>query len=230
MRSNADPIVPFQELGFVVLPSFLLASERGELRRACDLVLARSRLKYRETAHSTERIELLAEGTSSEHPQDVLSPIARFAGSERVCALLLALARVTRRDAPRLKGVHYYHEQTKRDWEGDWHRDSQFRQPDPALERQRIDTTLAIHVRVALEDDDCLEIVPGSHARWDTPEELRVRKGAERASALMPNATRVRLRAGDGCLFHAWSIHRATYRRAPVRRTVDALYELPPGS
>src|SRR6478735_3657606 len=126
MRSNADPIVPFQELGFVVLPSFLLASERGELRRACDLVL---------------------------------SPIARFAGSERVCALLLALARVTRRDAPRLKGVHYYHEQTKRDWEGDWHRDSQFRQPDPALERQRIDTTLAIHVRVALEDDDCLEIV-----------------------------------------------------------------------
>lgn len=71
--------------------------------------------------------------------------------------------------------------QTKRDWDDDWHRDSQFGQPDPELECRRILTTTSVHVRVALEDDDRLEIVPGSHRRWDTPEELQIRKGSKRA-------------------------------------------------
>jgi len=69
-----------------------------------------------------------------------------------------------------------------------------------------------------------LEVVPGSHARWDSQEELCIRKGSDRATDKMPNAFRVVLKAGDACLFHAWSIHRATYRRAPVRRTLDLLY------
>ena len=39
--------------------------------------------------------------------------------------------------------------------------------------------------------DDRLEIVPGSHARWDTPDELRIRRGADRTTPDMPNAARV---------------------------------------
>jgi hypothetical protein len=87
-----------------------------------------------------------------------------------------------------------------------------------------IGTTSSVHVRVAFENDDRLEIVPASHARWDTDEEFRLRKGSDRASDRMPGAERITLRAGDACLFHAWSIHRATYRRAPIRRTLDLLY------
>jgi ectoine hydroxylase-related dioxygenase (phytanoyl-CoA dioxygenase family) len=128
-----------------------------------------------------------------------------------------------------LEQLHYYHEQTKRDWDGDWHRDSQFGRPDPEHERARFENSVAVHVRVAFEDDDWLQIVPGSHARWDTPEELHIRRGSDRATAFMPNATRIRLRAGDGCLFHAWSIHRASYRCAPIRRTLDALYGVAEG-
>jgi len=79
-------------------------------------------------------------------------------------------------------------------------------------------------VRVAFEDDDRVEIVPASHARWDTDEAFRLRKGSDRASNRMPGAERIVLRAGDACAFHAWSIHRATYRRAPIRRTLDLLY------
>jgi ectoine hydroxylase-related dioxygenase (phytanoyl-CoA dioxygenase family) len=123
-----------------------------------------------------------------------------------------------------VENTDYYHEQTKSDWDGDWHRDSQFGQPDPAIERTRILTTTAVHVRVALEDDDRLEIVPGSHERWDTPEELHVRKGSKRAASAMTGATRIALGAGDACIFHAWSIHRGTYRRSPLRRTLDSLY------
>lgn len=154
----------------------------------------------------------------------VLSPVLGFAGSPRVCALLQSLAFADAANPPQLKDAHYYHEQTKHDWDGDWHRDSQFTRVDPDLERELMATSSSVHVRIAFEDDDRLEIVPASHARWDTDEELSVRKGSNRATERMPGAVRIILRAGDACFFHAWSIHRATYRRAPIRRTLDLLY------
>jgi len=227
MSPNTNPTGTFVSLGFAVLPKFLSASQQLELRRACDLALLHSRRDWRETAHSTPRISLLASAGPADHDRELLSPIVEFVTSQRVCALLQTLAMPGMTDAPRLEDVHYYHEQTKRDWDGDWHRDSQFGRPDPELERERFEAKVAVHVRVAFEDDDRLEIVPGSHRRWDSPEELRIRRGADRAAPHMPNAIRIQLRAGDGCLFHAGSIHRATYRRAPMRRTLDALYVLP---
>lgn len=220
MSSTTNPVVSFRKFGFVVLPGFLGAAEQALMRRSCDVALARIRRDNRETAHSTPRISLLTE-ISGDDREELLSPVVEFASSQRVCTLLRAVSP----DMPLgLKDVHYYHEQVKRDWDGDWHRDSQFGRPEPERERMRFETTLAVHVRVAFEHDDRLEIVPGSHARWDTPEELRMRKGPDRATAPMPNAKRMKLRAGDGCLFHAWSIHRATYRCTPIRRTLDVLY------
>jgi len=220
MSSNTNPVVSFRLFGFVVLPGFLGAQEQALLRRHCDVALARARRENEETAHSTPRISLLTD-TRGDDREELLSPIIEFASGQRVCALLRT---VTEEASVGLKEMHYYHEQLTRDWDGDWHRDSQFGRPEPERERARFESSLAVHVRVAFEDDDRLEIVPGSHARWDTPEELRIRKGPDRATALMPNARRIQLRAGDGCLFHAWSIHRATYRRAPLRRTLDVLY------
>ena len=215
----------FRAHGFFVVRAFLDDAERAELRRACDVALVGARARSLETGHSTPRISLLTDGATSFHDDPrALERIAGFVGSGRVCELLSGLSRPGEEDMPRLKDAHYYHEQTRRDWDGDWHRDSQFGQPDPEVERAVVATTTAVHFRVALEDDDRLEIVPGSHARWDTPDELRIRRGADRDTPDMQNAARLALRAGDACVFHAWSIHRATYRRAPLRRTIDALY------
>ena len=221
MGSHPNPvkIETFHRRSFVVVPQFLEPNERAAIRRACDAALEWSRANCAETSHTTPCISLLIQANSFEHGPALLSPILAFAGSARVCALLEAV-RLGDQKAPPLKDAHYYHEQTKRDW----HRDSQFSRADPDLERQLISSSWSAHVRVAFEDDDRLEIVPGSHGRWDTDEELHIRRGGYRASAAMPNAARICLRAGDACLFHAWSIHRATYRRAPIRRTLDLLY------
>jgi ectoine hydroxylase-related dioxygenase (phytanoyl-CoA dioxygenase family) len=224
MSSSPNPIAMFCRDGFVVLPHFVDQQDRVTLRQAADTALAWSRAECSETSHTTPRISLLTQATSFEHGAAALASVLAFASSARVCALLDAVARVEAVEAPQLKDAHYYHEQTKRDWDGDWHRDSQFALTDPELERELIADTWSVHVRVALEDDDRLEIVPSSHTRWDSEEELRIRKGGNRATDKMPNAVRVVLKAGDACLFHAWSIHRATYRRTPIRRTLDLLY------
>jgi ectoine hydroxylase-related dioxygenase (phytanoyl-CoA dioxygenase family) len=222
MSSSPNLIASFQQHSFVVLPHFLDARARDSLRRAADTALSWSRAECAETSHSTPRISLLTQATSL-HGAAALAPILAFASSPRVCSLLQALSA----DMLQLQDAHYYHEQTKRDWDGDWHRDSQFSRTDPDLERELVSRSSSLHVRVALEADDRLEVVPGSHARWDSEEESRIRRGSDRATDQMPNALRVVLKAGDACLFHAWSIHRATYRRAPLRRTLDLLYASP---
>ncbi|HET7545888.1 MAG TPA: phytanoyl-CoA dioxygenase family protein [Polyangiaceae bacterium] len=226
MCRSPNPIASFHHDSFVILRNFLDRRACAELRQAADTVLAWSRAQCAETSHSTPRISLLTQATSFEHGAAGLAPILAFASSPSVCSLLQALAERDSAGIPQLKDAHYYHEQTKRDWDGDWHRDSQFSRSDPDLERELVGKTYLLHVRVALapEADDRLELVPGSHARWDSEQELRIRRGSDRASAQMPGAVRAVLQAGDACLFHGWSIHRATYRRAPVRRTLDLLY------
>jgi hypothetical protein len=214
----------FFRRSFVVLPQSLTPREQAPLRLACDAALEWFRASCEETSHSTPRISLFTQTSWLEPGQGLLVPVVEFAASARVCALLAAVSQRAETGAPQLKDAHYYHEQTKRDWDGDWHRDSQFSRADPEQEPALIANSWSVHFRVAFEDDDRLEIVPASHARWDTDEELRIRRGASRASNDMPNAERIALRAGDACLFHAWSIHRATYRRTPIRRTLDLLY------
>jgi hypothetical protein len=212
----------FLERGYCVVPAFLEPAERAELRHACDIVLEQVRAESTTKGHTTPSISLCADSFSRE--PDALNRLATFVTSARVCALLEGLAHVHEEPTPRVKKIDYYHEQTLHDWEGDWHRDSQFTESDPERERTLVMSTTSVHLRVALEHDDRLELVPGSHLRGDTSEELRIRKGARRASAEMPGATRVVLHAGDACIFHAWSIHRATYQRAPLRRTIDLLF------
>jgi hypothetical protein len=221
---HRNRVQSFHVHGYFVVPAFSNPAELGELRRACDIALDRARADSTEKGHTTPSIGPLTEPSYfARHPGE-LDRLTRFIGSARVCALLEGLALEGEEDTPHLRSTDYYHEQTKRDWDGDWHRDSQLGQPDPELECRRILTTTSAHLRVALEDDDRLEIVPGSHRRWDTPDELRIRKGSERTSSAMPGAVRIALSAGDACVFHAWSIHRATYRRVPLRRTLDSLY------
>jgi hypothetical protein len=225
MDTSHNPIeVEFFRRSFVVLPHFLEPPERAAIRRACDAALQWSRANCAETSHTTPRISLLTQASSFEAGRALLAPVLAFAACARVCTLLEAVRGGADTGAPQLKDAHYYHEQTKRDWDGDWHRDSQFSRADPEQEPALIASSWSVHFRVAFEDDERLEIVPASHARWDTDEELRIRRGASRASNDMPNAERISLRAGDACLFHAWAIHRATYRRTPIRRTLDLLY------
>lgn len=224
MSSGPHFIETFRRHSFVVIPQFVHQHERVELRQAADTTLAWSRSQCSETSHTTPRISLLTQANAFQQGVVALGPILAFASCARVCALLQAVGGSAPTNTPQLKDAHYYHEQTKRDWDGDWHRDSQFTHADPEFERQLVANTCSLHVRVALEDDDRLEVVPGSHARWDSDDELRIRRGSNRATNHMPNAVRVTLEAGDACLFHAWSIHRATYRRAPIRRTLDLLF------
>ena len=66
--------------------------------------------------------------------------------------------------------------------------------------------------------------MPGSHARWDTPQEhaCRAADAKDQAGGVdMPGGTALELGAGDGAIFHPHSIHKGVYPGPSMpRRTV----------
>jgi len=93
-----------------------------------------------------------------------------------------------------------------------WHRDCQY-DYDVEDQKQVIHETQVLHLRVPLFDEPGMDIVPGSHKRWDNEEELDVRlerKGRVSSDALS-TGKQIKLAAGDLLVFSADMIHRGLY-------------------
>ena len=93
-----------------------------------------------------------------------------------------------------------------------WHRDCQY---DHEVEEQKkaIKETQVVHLRVPLFDEHGMELVPGTHKRWDSEEEFNVRqeeKGRVSSDSLSTGKT-IKLAAGDLLVFSADMIHRGLY-------------------
>lgn len=96
-----------------------------------------------------------------------------------------------------------------------WHRDIQYTDLDQ-LQQQEILTSgdsQVIHMRIALADEPGLEIIPGSHNRWDTDEEWQVRMQlhGRTHSDSIPHSKKIPLKRGDLLIFDANMIHRGLY-------------------
>lgn len=93
-----------------------------------------------------------------------------------------------------------------------WHRDCQY---DHEVEQQKkaIQETQVIHLRVPLFDELGIELIPGTHNRWDNDEELDVRlENKDRLSyENLANSQKIELAAGDVLVFSADMIHRGLY-------------------
>lgn len=93
-----------------------------------------------------------------------------------------------------------------------WHRDCQY-DHDIDIQKQVIHDTQVVHLRVPLFDELGIELVPGTHKRWDNEEEYNVRqeeKGRESSDSLSTGKA-IKLAAGDLLVFSADMIHRGLY-------------------
>ncbi|WP_441002795.1 phytanoyl-CoA dioxygenase family protein [Pseudocolwellia agarivorans] len=93
-----------------------------------------------------------------------------------------------------------------------WHRDCQY---DHEVEEQKkaIQETQVIHLRVPLFDELGMELVPGTHKRWDNEEEFDVRleNNKRLSSENLSGGKEIPLAAGDLLVFSADMIHRGLY-------------------
>jgi ectoine hydroxylase-related dioxygenase (phytanoyl-CoA dioxygenase family) len=93
-----------------------------------------------------------------------------------------------------------------------WHRDCQY---DFDIEAQKkiILGTQVLHFRVPLFDELGMELVPGTHKRWDNEEEFNVRQeeNGRISSESLSQGKKIKLAAGDLLVFSADMIHRGLY-------------------
>jgi len=93
-----------------------------------------------------------------------------------------------------------------------WHRDCQY---DFDIEAQKkvIHGTQVLHLRVPLFDELGMELVPGSHRRWDNEEEFNVRQEEKGrlSNESLSTGKQIKLAAGDLLIFSADMIHRGLY-------------------
>ena len=118
--------------------------------------------------------------------------------------------------------------------DGSWHRDQQFLIPGEADEEQFLKEQVAsglthahgMQMQIALVPNEDVELVKGSHLRWDLPEEYAVRCAGGRSHSTedMPGATRIALEPGDAVCFNSNGFHRGRYHVDRPRRTLMFTY------
>jgi ectoine hydroxylase-related dioxygenase (phytanoyl-CoA dioxygenase family) len=93
-----------------------------------------------------------------------------------------------------------------------WHRDCQY-DHDVAAQKKVIHETQVLHLRVPLFDELGMELVPGTHKRWDSEEEFNVRQEIKGrvSSESLSTGKKIKLAAGDLLVFSADMIHRGLY-------------------
>lgn len=93
-----------------------------------------------------------------------------------------------------------------------WHRDPQYHL-SLTEQQQALAGPEVIHIRVPLSDEPGMELVPGTHRRWDTDEELAVRTeiGGRKNHESLTTGKAIALNAGDVLVFSANMIHRGLY-------------------
>ena len=93
-----------------------------------------------------------------------------------------------------------------------WHRDSQYHL-SLREQQQSLGGPQVVHFRIPLVAERGIEVVPGSHKRWDTVEELDVRleRDNHKRYEALSTGKELTLQTGDLCVFSAAMIHRGLY-------------------
>ncbi|MEN9518670.1 MAG: hypothetical protein RLZZ381_1258 [Cyanobacteriota bacterium] len=218
----------FIQQGYIIIPKLFDLENIDRLKSICARALDRRRKEYlktqpkfpKKTCSLPEQIEYFSDYS------EVIDYLQNTIADQQILSILNCIC-----DRQLFfHGLVYFFNPEELSWRGDWHRDGQINAPEDRTERSRIFSSSFIRVHLALIADDNLEIVAGSHARWDTPQELEIRKelnGKFSDSNLMSSTTRINLQPGDAIFFDGYSIHRGNYFAERSRKTLAILYSSP---
>jgi ectoine hydroxylase-related dioxygenase (phytanoyl-CoA dioxygenase family) len=218
--------------GYLVLPGATDPALVVELRRICETILEAWRRRDPQTTRPG-RTALPVCMRHLNHPAYFERAQDDFATLMRTIALpsILGVAREILGEAPMFRCTSLFFNPIGESFEGEWHRDVQYEESDEAMQRKIIlesgGSGRAVQIQIALVPSADVEIVPGSHLRWDTADEYAIRLGEggrNNRSALMPGAKRIALAPGDVAVFNPNAVHRGRYHEDKPRRTLMLTY------
>lgn len=197
----------YSEQGYFVIREFFTPSEITLLRKVIlkfhELWKKDNDEFYREVAFNSSLIT----GSEYLNEQERLF-LFNFISSNKIMALVDGVIP----NKPAFMNTQLFFNPVNPELKDFWHRDCQY---DHGIEMQKkvIQETQVLHLRIPLFDEPGMELVPGSHKRWDTDEEFAVREEIKgRASNDdLSTGKKIALDAGDLLVFSADMIHRGLY-------------------
>jgi ectoine hydroxylase-related dioxygenase (phytanoyl-CoA dioxygenase family) len=222
----------YQTQSYILVRRLIEPSEAETLRTICEDILRQwfagvdpTREKPTASAEATVMRHLNHPAYFAERPE--WFPILMdLIADERVLSAL----REVLDDEPLFRCTSLFFNPRENSRDGNWHRDSQFLTRSDEEEKEFLfnsQRAAGLQLQMALVPSEDAEVVPGSHLRWDTPEEYHIRKddgGAHSRSSDMPGALRVRLEPGDAVAFNPCALHRGRYHTDKLRRTIMLTY------
>ncbi|WP_232824764.1 phytanoyl-CoA dioxygenase family protein [Algibacillus agarilyticus] len=197
----------YNEQGYFVVRDYLSADEISSLRNVIlkfhQLWQQDNAQFYQEEAFNSSLI------TGSQYlAYDDRLALFNFIGSKKLMQLIDAVIPAT----PAFMNTQLFFNPVNPQLKDFWHRDCQY---DYDIEGQKkvIKETQVLHLRVPLFDELGMELVPGTHKRWDNEEEYNVRQEIEGklSSDDLSTGHKIPLSAGDILVFSADMIHRGLY-------------------
>lgn len=94
-----------------------------------------------------------------------------------------------------------------------WHRDIQYTGMSIEEQQKSILTQNVLHFRIPFQDEEGIELIPGTHRSWDLEEEqdVRLSQNGKKPSDALVRGKQIKLKRGDLLIFSANMIHRGLY-------------------
>ena len=209
----------YQQQGFLHLPGFYRPHELADLNTVLlkhhQAWLIQHQAAYQNgliNSHSLSADPALSEEDKTVLFQTIAAP-----------ALLAQLASIFPQ-APRFLNTQLFFDPYHSDQRNYWHRDVQYTGLNEAAQRNVILQQNVVHCRIAMRPELGIELIAGSHQRWDSDQEYAVRMGKPpyRPHDDLPHTIRVPLQTGDVLLFSANMLHRGVYGQN--RLAFDTIY------
>lgn len=197
----------FSQNGYFVLKGLFASNELHELRKVLTAYhaawITRNNAAYTKGAVNSAYI------TSREQLDAAARQVLfQFISGKK----LLGVVNDVLPDQPCFMNTQLFFEPTNSRQNNYWHRDSQYHM-NIAEQQRALFGPQVIHFRVPLVDEPGIELVPGTHQRWDTDEELNIRLERDGCKNFAPisSSCQINLAAGDLLVFSANIIHRGLY-------------------
>ena len=197
----------YDEQGYFVMRNYFSADEIAALRAVIlkfhELWKQDNSEFYQQEAFNSSLI------TGSQYlASDDRVQLFNFISSKKLMSIVEAVIATK----PAFMNTQLFFNPVNRQQKDFWHRDCQY---DYDVEGQKkvIHETQVLHLRVPLFDELGMELVPGTHKRWDNEEEYNVRQEEQGrvSSENLSTGKKISLAAGDLLVFSADMIHRGLY-------------------
>ncbi|MEZ8825383.1 phytanoyl-CoA dioxygenase family protein [Vibrio amylolyticus] len=197
----------YDEHGYFVIRNYFDETQISSLRKVIlkfhELWKADNEEFYREEAFNSSLI------TGSEYlPTHDRTALFNFISSKEVMEVVDAVIP----EKPAFMNTQLFFNPVNPQLKDFWHRDCQY-DYDVQDQMKVIMETQVLHLRVPLFDEPGMEIIPGTHKRWDNEEEYNVRQevNGKVSSDDLTGGKQIALSAGDLLVFSADMIHRGRY-------------------